>query len=185
MTLGNRITALRSRNHMSQGDLAERLGVSRQSVSKWETDTSVPDLDKLIALSDLFQVSLDQLIRGPLQDPNMAPSKKVHTESTNTRSTENDVTLQNKIGALCIITSILLALITLFVFRESVVIVSLLLLICGIICLVVQRHTLVWITVTVGIPISFIATYPNGFQYMSLLLLLIILICVRFYRSSK
>lgn len=43
---------------LSQGDLAEVLEVSRQSVSKWETDSSVPDLDKLIKLSQLFGVTL-------------------------------------------------------------------------------------------------------------------------------
>ena len=61
MTLGERLTALRKNRGMSQDALAETLGVSRQSVSKWETDTSVPDLDKLVKLSDLFDISLDEL----------------------------------------------------------------------------------------------------------------------------
>ena len=46
---------------MSQGDLADRLEVSRQSVSKWETGQSVPDLDKIIKLADLFGVTVDEL----------------------------------------------------------------------------------------------------------------------------
>ena len=45
MTLGERICAQRTAHHLSQTDLADALGVSRQSVSKWETDASVPDLD--------------------------------------------------------------------------------------------------------------------------------------------
>ena len=64
MTLGERICTLRTAKNLSQGDLAEQLDVSRQSVSKWETDTSVPDLDKLVKLCDLFGVSMDELVRG-------------------------------------------------------------------------------------------------------------------------
>lgn len=64
MTLGKRIYDLRTAKNLSQGDLAEALDVSRQSVSKWETDTSVPDLDKLVKLCDLFEVSMDELVRG-------------------------------------------------------------------------------------------------------------------------
>ena len=51
MSLGKRIYQYRTENSMSQGDLAERLGVSRQSISKWETDSSVPDLDRMFAAS--------------------------------------------------------------------------------------------------------------------------------------
>ena len=50
MSLGENITRLRKDNKMSQGELAEKLGVSRQSVSKWETDASVPELSKLVRL---------------------------------------------------------------------------------------------------------------------------------------
>ena len=63
MTLAERIFALRTQRDLSQEELAEQLGVSRQSVSKWETGQSVPDLDKLIKLADLFGVTLDELAR--------------------------------------------------------------------------------------------------------------------------
>ena len=68
MTMGERLTALRREKGMSQDALAEALGVSRQSVSKWETDASIPDLDKLVRLSDLFEVTLDELVRGRTPD---------------------------------------------------------------------------------------------------------------------
>ena len=58
MTLGQNICRLRTERGLSQGDLADALDVSRQSVSKWETDASVPELEKLLRLSGLFQVSL-------------------------------------------------------------------------------------------------------------------------------
>ena len=64
MTLGERIYKLRTEKEMSQGDLADALEVSRQSISKWETNGSVPELDKLIKLSEIFGVSLDELITG-------------------------------------------------------------------------------------------------------------------------
>ena len=63
MTLAEKILSLRTERGMSQDDLAEKLEVSRQSVSKWETAQSTPDLDKIIKLADLFGVSVDQLVR--------------------------------------------------------------------------------------------------------------------------
>ncbi|WP_418719273.1 helix-turn-helix domain-containing protein [Candidatus Allofournierella merdipullorum] len=64
MSLGENIARLRAQNGWSQGELADKLEVSRQSVSKWETDASVPDLDKLVKLSEAFGVSLDDLVHG-------------------------------------------------------------------------------------------------------------------------
>ncbi len=70
MSLSEKITALRTGMKLSQGDLAEKLDVSRQSVSKWETGQSVPELDKIVKLADLFGVSVDELVRdGPRPDP--------------------------------------------------------------------------------------------------------------------
>ena len=63
MTLSEKILDLRTRRGMSQEDLAAALEVSRQSVSKWETGQSTPDLDKIIRLADLFGVSVDELVR--------------------------------------------------------------------------------------------------------------------------
>ena len=64
MSLGNNIHRLRTKLNMSQGDLAEALGVSRQSISKRETDGAVPELDKLVKLSNIFGVTLDELVHG-------------------------------------------------------------------------------------------------------------------------
>lgn len=62
MNLGERIYKYRTAKNMSQGDLADALDVSRQSVSKWETGTAVPELDKLVKLAELFEISLDELV---------------------------------------------------------------------------------------------------------------------------
>lgn len=66
MTLGQRIHELRTAAGLSQEQLAERLDVSRQAISKWELDASTPDLERLVLLSRLFSVSLDQLASGTL-----------------------------------------------------------------------------------------------------------------------
>ena len=74
MTLGQTIAQLRKEKKLSQDELADLLGVSRQSISKWETDASIPELDKLIRLSDMFGVTLDALIRGEESAPTSAPT---------------------------------------------------------------------------------------------------------------
>lgn len=64
MELQAQLKRIRQQKGWSQGDLAEILHVSRQAVSKWEVGTSYPDIEKLIEISDLFNISLDELIRG-------------------------------------------------------------------------------------------------------------------------
>lgn len=64
MNLGKRIYDLRTKQNMSQGDLADALEVSRQSVSKWENNSAVPELDKLIKMSRIFGITIDELVSG-------------------------------------------------------------------------------------------------------------------------
>ena len=64
MNLSENIYRYRGEHNWSQSDLAEALDVSRQSVSKWENGTSVPDIDKLIKMRELFGVSIDDLVFG-------------------------------------------------------------------------------------------------------------------------
>lgn len=63
MTLGEKLSKLRKENNITQEQLADTLGVSRQSVSKWESDLAYPETEKLIRLGDLFQCSLDYLLK--------------------------------------------------------------------------------------------------------------------------
>ena len=67
MILADKIMDLRKRNGWSQEELAEKLGVSRQSISKYEGAQSVPDLDKLLKLSEIFGVSTDYLLKDELE----------------------------------------------------------------------------------------------------------------------
>ena len=68
MILGEKIAALRKQNNWSQEDLAEKLELSRQSVSKWESGASIPDLDRIIKLSALFGVSTDYLLKDEMEE---------------------------------------------------------------------------------------------------------------------
>ncbi len=69
MTMGDKIIELRKKQCWSQEDLADRLDVSRQSVSKWEGGLAAPALDKLLEMSRLFGVSTDYLLKDELEDP--------------------------------------------------------------------------------------------------------------------
>ena len=80
MTLAEKIFDLRKKNGWSQEELAEKCAVSRQSVSKWESGQSVPDLSKIIILSDLFHVSTDYLLREELKEEPIAPGWQEKTE---------------------------------------------------------------------------------------------------------
>ena len=64
MNLSDRIQYLRKARGISQEGLADQLGVSRQAVSKWESEQSMPDLDKIISMSDYFAVTTDYLLKG-------------------------------------------------------------------------------------------------------------------------
>lgn len=64
MNLSDRIQYLRKARGISQEGLADQLGVSRQAVSKWESEQSMPDLDKIISMSDYFDVTTDYLLKG-------------------------------------------------------------------------------------------------------------------------
>ncbi len=69
MILADKIILLRKRNGWSQEQLAEMMGISRQSVSKWESGASIPDLDKVIKLSKILGVSTDYLLKEEMEEP--------------------------------------------------------------------------------------------------------------------
>ena len=68
MSLGENLQFLRKRDNITQEQLAEKLDVSRQSVSKWESDTTYPEMDKLIQLCQMFHCSMDDLVQGYIKD---------------------------------------------------------------------------------------------------------------------
>lgn len=83
----NRLYELRKRHNLSQEELAEKLGVSRQAVSKWERSEASPDTDNLIALAKIYDLSLDELIYG----------EKEHKEETKSEPKEKSQGKVNKV----------------------------------------------------------------------------------------
>ena len=108
MNIGENIYKFRSAANMSQTDLANALEVSRQSVSKWENNSAVPDLERLINMSKLFGVTLDELVYG----------KKEEAKQEGFQETIPQITLnikpQTVAGALMLIFGMVFVLLSLF-----------------------------------------------------------------------
>lgn len=89
LILGQNIYRLRSEKQLSQEELAGLAGVSRQSVSKWETGTAVPELDKLQRLCEIFGVSLDRLVNGDGNEGTSTPLEPEHEDAHTQANTDS------------------------------------------------------------------------------------------------
>lgn len=89
MKLGEKIALLRKERHWSQEELAMRLDISRQSVSKWESDASIPDLDKVVRLSEIFDVSIDFLLKEEIPSPDAGSFREGTMEGAARQEPEN------------------------------------------------------------------------------------------------
>ena len=96
MEFNNRLYELRKQKGLSQEEPANKVNVSRLTVSKWEIGDSTPDMEKLIALSDLFDISLDELMVGKV--PTAAESVTKQSELANVIE-EKVLTPENKVRA--------------------------------------------------------------------------------------
>ncbi|SHN82022.1 helix-turn-helix domain-containing protein [Desulfitobacterium chlororespirans] len=139
MNLGESIYNLRTKNNMSQGDLANTLDVSRQSVSKWETNTSVPELDKLVKMSVVFNISLDELIRGEKGE-----DVQHETAASDIRAPQS--LPARKIVGLFVLGFGLVAFLLLSLLGDLLfaLFLSSPLFVCALICLTVNKHTALW-----------------------------------------
>lgn len=79
MTLGDKLSKLRKENNYTQEQLAEILGVSRQAVSKWESDISYPETEKLLKLGELYECSMDYLLKDENSEAASQPKSKAGT----------------------------------------------------------------------------------------------------------
>lgn len=89
MILSDKIILLRKKNNLTQEELAEKLGVSRQSVSKWEMGNSIPDINKIIQLSDVFGVKTDYLLKNEIDDIEYSDDTVEELEAKKTISVED------------------------------------------------------------------------------------------------
>ena len=92
LNLGERIKALRKQNNLSQEQLAEKLNVSRQAVSKWESNTAYPDISNLILLRDIFGVTLDYLVidNNTIENQDINEDKSADNKKTEARQVLTD-----------------------------------------------------------------------------------------------
>ncbi|MFR6449039.1 MAG: helix-turn-helix domain-containing protein [Peptoniphilus grossensis] len=121
MILADKIINLRKKNSWSQEELAEKLGVSRQSISKYEGAQSIPDMDKILKLSKIFGVTTDYLIKDEIEDPEFldedyeeSKTRKVSMEMASDYLALKEISAKNiALGvSLCIISPILLVILS-------------------------------------------------------------------------
>ncbi|MDY5986889.1 MAG: helix-turn-helix transcriptional regulator [Lachnoclostridium sp.] len=93
MILAEKITRLRKQKGWSQEELAARLNISRQSVSKWESTASIPDLDKIIKLSEIFGVSTDYLLKEEIEE---FPASFYYEQESEDESVQNENHMEKK-----------------------------------------------------------------------------------------
>ena len=141
MQLGDRIYKLRTQKNMSQGELADALEVSRQSVSKWETNASVPELDKLVKLSELFGVSLDELVLDSKQPKcSSEPEQKIiYVEKPASKSAQKYA----GVVLLCF-AALLFLMLALFGDVVAGLVLAAPFAACGLICLFVKKNAGLW-----------------------------------------
>lgn len=172
MSLGETIYRFRTEKNLSQGDLAERLEVSRQSVSKWENDSAVPDLAKIVKLSEVFEVSLDELVKGEsapqrlkkaiLQEENIISNAEVKSEYNNAQ-----VSLPGRKIAGIILFCMAFLVILFFTVLGGLaagIIYASPFWICGILCFVLKRNVGLWCAWAVYVLFDTCLAYLLGFS---------------------
>ena len=90
MILADKIILLRKRNGWSQEELAEKMNVSRQAVSKWESAQASPDLEKILQLSELFGVTTDYLLKDTENASTLPPNAPSHEREDVRRISQED-----------------------------------------------------------------------------------------------
>lgn len=164
MTLGERIYKLRNDKGFSQGDLAEKLNVSRQSVSKWENNSAVPELEKLIKLADIFNITLDELVKDKENTNNEQKTDYVKIPSIQTRKI---------VGTILLCTAVCACLLLMATNGISGLIVGTMLsspiIVCGIICLTVSKHTVLWCSWGIYVLIDLFLLYATGIRRAAIL----------------
>ena len=156
MNLGENIYLLRTQKNMSQGDLADLLEVSRQSVSKWENNSATPELDKLLKMSELFGVSLDELVSG---------------EKPTTPRVQALPELPSRIPARKVVGGLLFAcafltflLVGIFVGMEEGCLLSIPFAMCAVACFVFTRHTGLACAWAIYLPLALGSSYMTGYS---------------------
>ena len=130
MNLGNKLLELRKAKHLSQEEVAEKLNVSRQTISKWETDQSTPDFDKIAPLCELYGITPNELLTNEKHEQeNISLEKTTIIEEPNRR---NKIAKGISFGILLYFVSIVWIMIAIPVLMMNPIVASaIFLLICG------------------------------------------------------
>ena len=182
MNLGERIYKLRTEKNLSQGDLAELLDVSRQSISKWENNSSVPELEKIVKLSEIFEVSLDELVKGealPKRTESVTSIQQDITEKTERitaiqqetpKVKESDIPIRKKVGTLLLCMAFIVW-VVFFVAGGWLggILFSLPFLTCGILCFVLKKNVGLWCAWDVYVLFDIYMAYATGISRANVL----------------
>ncbi len=139
MTIGKRISEERRKKNLSQEYVAEKLGVSRQAVSKWEMGQSAPDTNNLIALAELLDVSIEYLATGNLPEPEPPKNKK----ETGTAKIAGFILLG--VGLLSLVLGVL--------FSEVLLFLSLYMILISVLCITIKKYLWIVLSVTLALPV--------------------------------
>ena len=166
MNIGNNIYKLRTAKNLSQGELAELLDVSRQSVSKWETDAAIPDLEKLMKLCDIFQVSLDEITDRKTREPIKQDVEKPKNRTSST---------QRIIGYILFAFSLFFGFFVLLYGNQKgdfiiLLPISLAIMMCGLLCLFAGEKAFYWCLWVIFAPITIFTPHLVGFSFLSVML---------------
>lgn len=179
MNLGKNIYKYRTQKNMSQGDLAEALDVSRQSVSKWENNNAVQDLDRLVKMASLFEITLDELVTGKKPEPEVIPLPAPSAPA------QRPMTVRMVLGVLFFVmagVSIILSLFSSILTLLLNLPMALLFTIAGILCLLPHSwdaYSICWYGSVLTMPFSILLDLFMGFPLRTLLNLLLIYLCRR------
>ena len=166
MSLGETIYRLRTEKSLSQGDLAEMLEVSRQSISKWENNSAVPDLEKIIRLSEIFEVSLDELVKGEETPRRTATVNNIPQENV------RDVGFPpRKIAGIILLCMAFLVVMFFLVAGGGLagLIFALPFLTCGILCFALKKNVGLWCAWDLYVLFDLYMSYATGISRASVL----------------
>ena len=140
MTIGEKIYKLRTERNLSQGDLSEILEVSRQSVSKWENGAATPDLDKIIKLSEIFGITIDELVKS--EEVSSTPEEKAPEIII---KKESSFPPRKIIGTVLLSLSLIITVVLLAAGGGIVgLVLSSPLILCGMICFIFKKNIGLW-----------------------------------------
>ena len=158
-SFGERIYDLRSRNNMSQGALADKLNVSRQTVSKWENNMCLPEAEKLLQLSEIFSVSVDYILKGEAGTQSPPEPVYIYVKDPDSENTAkyNEIIVRKYVGMVFAIIFGILSVVVLLMGGTLLTIIPAAIMLLGIFLSCNIKHpwlTVAWVTYAT-VPIVF------------------------------